>query len=245
MNSALQFMDGSVGSPAADLACDETLLEACEAGTLPTAGILRLWEPAQPFVVLGYANRVQHEVNLDAAAAEKVPIYRRCSGGGAVLQNLGCLNYSLVLPISHDPALESITQTNCFVMQRHRDALASLLGEPVSIQGHTDLVLGDRKFSGNSQRRKLHRVLFHGTFLLSCDFDLMERVLLPPPRQPDYRKQRRHSEFLVCLPCTAEQLASKLQETWCAAQPLTKVPDSEIERLAADKYSQRTWNFRW
>lgn len=244
MSNALQFLDGSLGSPAADLACDEALLEACEAGTLATRGILRIWEPAQPYIVLGYANRVRQEVDVDAAAAEKIPIYRRCSGGGAVLQNMGCLNYSLILPMSHDPAFESIAQTNCFVMQRHRDVVSAIVGKRVSIQGHTDLTLGAKKFSGNSQRRKLRWVLFHGTFLLSCDFDLMERVLLPPPRQPDYRKHRRHSEFLACLPCTSEQIRSRLRESWNSTSILKSFPEAELHRLIGEKYTRREWNFR-
>lgn len=245
MSSALQFVDGSLGSPAADLAGDEALLEACEAGTLATSGVLRIWEPARPYIVLGYANRVQHEVNLEAATAANVPIYRRCSGGGTVLQNTGCLNYSLILPISHDPAFESIPQTNCFIMQRHRDLIAAVVGESVVIQGHTDLTLSDKKFSGNSQRRKLRWVLFHGTFLLSCDFDLMEQVLLPPPRQPDYRYNRRHSEFLTCLPCNSKQIHSHLREVWNATSILKCLPDLELRRLINEKYARREWNFRW
>jgi lipoate---protein ligase len=245
LSSALQFLDGSLGSPAADLAGDEALLEACESGTLGTRGILRIWEPAQPYIVLGYANRVRDEVNLEAASAAEVPIYRRCSGGGSVLQNIGCLNYSLILPMSYDPALESITQTNCFIMQRHRDAIGAIIGQRVWIQGYTDLTFGDKKFSGNSQRRKLRWVLFHGTFLLSCDFELMERVLLSPPRQPDYRNKRRHSEFLVCLPCAPEQIRSHLREIWNATSILKGFPEATVRRLVDERYTRGEWNFRW
>src|SRR5204863_6569004 len=111
---------------------------------------------------------------------------RRCSGGGAVLQGPGCLNYSLVLRLDSHPALHTVTGTNRFVMERNRAALESFLirGTPpqealfsksdignwkseIAVRGHTDLALGDHKFSGNAQRRRRRAVLFHGTFLLN------------------------------------------------------------------------------
>jgi lipoate---protein ligase len=52
---------------------------------------------------VGYANKVAVEVNAAACAAGGVPIYRRCSGGGTVLQGPGCLNYSLVLRFAEHP----------------------------------------------------------------------------------------------------------------------------------------------
>ena len=235
-----------MGSPAADLACDEALLDAFEAGTIQAGhGILRLWEATQPYVVLGYANRVRDEVNVEAAAAEQVPIYRRCSGGGCVLQNRGCLNYSLILPVSFHPRLESITETNCFIMQRNRSAVADATTLEVTIQGYTDLTLSGRNFSGNSQRRKIRWVLFHGTFLLAADFPLMERILLPPPRQPEYRQRRSHADFLACLPCPREKLGAAMRQMWNATEPAGAIPRADIQRLVSQKYSAAEWNLRW
>jgi lipoate-protein ligase A len=241
----LHSLEGSLGSPAADLACDEALLEGCESGKIPTCGILRFWEPTQPFIVLGYANHAQHEINLEGAAAEKVPIFRRCSGGGCVLQNSGCLNYSLILPVTFDRALASVSQTNCFIMQHNRDAVAAVTGKPVSIQGYTDLAIEDKKISGNSQRRKTHWVLFHGTFLFDCDFALMEQVLRPPSRQPEYRNDRRHSDFLTYLHCPPADLKNSLRRTWNATTPLNQLPQEDIQGLVKEKYTRQEWTFRW
>ena len=233
-------MECAFGGPEWELACDEALLEAGEAGEISAEGVLRFWEADAPFVVLGYANKVASEVN----PAAKLPVLRRCTGGGSVLQGPGCLNYSLVLPVTAAPQLANITQTNCFIMKRQRDALAALVRGKLTVEGYTDLALDRRKFSGNSQRRKMRWLLFHGTFLLQCDFGFMSKVLLPPPREPEYRKGRPHSDFLTTFNLPAAEIKQVLARAWNANAPFKEVPDERIKSLVKTKYSQREWNFR-
>ncbi len=237
---AMHLMESRFGGPAWELACDEALLEAGEATELPPGGVLRFWEAEAPFVVLGYANKVA----LEVGPSSNVPVFRRCTGGGSVLQGPGCLNYSLILPIGAAPELSSITQTNCFIMKRHRDALAPLVNGPVTVEGYTDLALDGRKFSGNSQRRKNRWLLFHGTFLLRCDFNFMDTVLLFPPREPAYRKGRSHSQFLTTVEVPTRTIKEAVAHAWNASVALTQVPNGRIETLARLKYSRPDWNFR-
>lgn len=236
----ISLIESQFAGPAWELACDEALLEAGEAGELPAGGVLRFWESDMPFVVLGYANKAGLEVNPSAG----IPVFRRCTGGGSVLQAPGCLNYSLILPIGAAPEFASITQTNCFIMKRHRDVLTPLVRAQVSIEGYTDLALDGRKFSGNSQRRKNRWLLFHGTFLLDCDFDLMAKVLLPPPREPSYRKGRRHSEFLTTLNLPLAAVKEAVVLAWNASTGFRGIPTKRIEVLVQSKYSRHEWNFR-
>jgi lipoate---protein ligase len=197
----LLHLDLTLPTPAENLACDEALLDWCDGGG-SNGGVLRFWEPPQHFVVLGYANKAGAELDVEACRSRQIPILRRCSGGGAVLQGPGCLNYTLVLKI--DEALRSITETNCLVMKRNAAALSALLGAAVTVEGFTDLALNNLKFSGNAQRRKRHFLLFHGTFLLDFDLELLEKLLLPPSKQPAYRRNRSHAEFRCCLQRPAE-----------------------------------------
>ena len=88
--------------------------------------ILRFWEAPETFVVVGYANKVATEVDLDACAAKKLPIFRRCSGGGTVLQGPGCLNYALILRITDNGPCRTITSANQFIMERNRAAIEAL-----------------------------------------------------------------------------------------------------------------------
>src|SRR6267142_1472838 len=93
----MKYIDLTLPTAAENLACDEALLDLCEEGY--EHEILRFWEPREHFVVLGYANKIASEVNVPACKTNHVSIFRRCTGGGAVLQGPGCLNYSLVLKL--------------------------------------------------------------------------------------------------------------------------------------------------
>ena len=202
-------------------------MDACEDGATG-AEVLRFWEPEECFVVVSYANEVAREVNLAACRQAGVGVFRRCSGGGAVLQGPGCLNYSLALRIDGQPHLETITGANRHIMERQRVALTAVLAQAVEINGCTDLAVGGLKFSGNAQRRKRRALLFHGTFLLRFDLGLMDQFLNMPSRQPDYRRGRPHEGFLMNLDVAASVVKDALRELGERARPCLK------RRIASD-----------
>lgn len=236
-------IDVTLPTPEENLACDEALLEACEAGT--GEEVLRFWEPPQYFVVVGYANHVAAEANLAFCRQQSIPVLRRCTGGGTVLQGPGCLNYSLLLRLDGMHAFRNISTTNDFIMGRHRDALTALLRARVKQQGHTDLAIGGLKFSGNAQRRSKNFLLFHGCFLLHLDIDLVEKALNRPSRQPEYRLNRSHTDFLMNLKVPGHVLKSTLMKTWEANRSLPYLPAESIERLVREKYGAADWNMKF
>jgi lipoate-protein ligase A len=238
----LNFLDLTLPTPAENLACDEALLDACEAGA--DDEVLRFWEPKETFVVLGYGNRAATEVRLDACRAAGVPVLRRCSGGGTVLQGAGCLNYSLILRIQESGPLQTITGTNEFVLEKNHRALESLVKSPIQRQGQTDLTINGIKFSGNAQRRKRSFLIFHGTFLLNFNIASVGKFLSMPSQQPDYRRNRGHEEFLTNLNLSPEAVKSALKNEWQATTQLHNVPADLIEELNDSQYSTAEWNFR-
>ena len=219
----------------------------CEAGEIGSE-VLRFWESPSYFVVLGYTGKVLQETDAAACNDLGIPILRRTSGGGTVLQGAGCFNYSLILKIEGS-SVAGITQTNSFVMNRNARALTRVLGERVELQGHTDLTIRetgfDRKFSGNAQRRKQRFLLFHGTFLLDFDLQLIARVLRPPPLQPEYRAQRNHLDFVTNLKVPAERIKTALATEWSASDVLASPPHARIAQLVAEKYARAEWNSRF
>jgi lipoate-protein ligase A len=239
----MKYLDLSLPTPELNLACDEALLNWCEEG----AGeeILRFWESSVPFVVLGYANQVAREVYFDVCQQEQIPVLRRCTGGGTVVQGPGCLNYSLLLQVNEAGPVASITGANQFIMQRHCQLLQQLLHAPVSVQGHTDLALHGQKFSGNAQRRRRRFLLFHGTFLVSFDLPLIPRLLPMPSKQPDYRADRAHATFISNIPLSSTALKCGLRQTWDATDALLSWPASAVQRLAEEKYARAEWNLRF
>ncbi len=239
----MKYLELTRPTPAENLALDEALLEAGEAGAGPP--VLRFWESERPFVVLGYANRAAREADLEACERAGLPVLRRASGGGAVLQGPGCLNYTLVCRVNDAPAFASITQTNVFILTRHQRALQTLTGQPVRRNGDTDLTIRERKFSGNAQRRKQRALLFHGTFLLHFDLAAAERLLPLPSRQPHYRANRSHADFLMNLELPAAAVKTALRDVWEAQEELRAPPLDRMEALVREKYSQSAWNLKF
>ncbi len=239
----MKLCDLTLGTPEENLACDEALLDFCEAGL--SDELLRLWALPQYFVVLGYANRAATEVNLPYCEQLTIPVLRRCTGGGTVLQGPGVLNYSLILRIADSGPCHSIPATNRFILERHRDALAKLILAPVEARGQTDLAIGGLKCAGNAQRRRRRFLLFHGSFLLHLDVGLLEKVLPLPSRQPDYRMNRSHPDFLINLNLPDHALKAALAKAWNAAKPLDLIPFDQIERLTREKYALDEWNLKF
>ena len=236
----MKLLDLSLPSPSENLALDEALLDEREAHD--GEAVLRFWETAWPFVVLGYVCKMADDVHVEQCQKRGVPILRRSSGGGTVLQAPGVLNYALILPIESGTLTENLTTTNALVMNRMRDALQPLVPDEIAIRGITDLAIGNLKVCGNAQRRRRKWLLFHGAFLLNCDLDLMGAVLKLPPRQPDYRAHRTHSDFVTNLQLPAQQIKEALLSAWQAQDELSDWPQESIARLVAGKYSQDEWN---
>ncbi len=218
-----------------NMAYDELLLYQVEQA--PTQGYLRFWESDEYYIVLGHANRISEEINR---VQNQLTITRRCTGGGTIVQGPGCLNYSLIIPISASPLLRNIQSTNQFVMGRHQQSFRDH-GLEVSVCGVTDLTFNSRKFSGNAQKRIQNSILFHGSILYQFDLDKISRYLSFPPKVPEYRQGRSHAEFLVNLPLTSACIKTIVCQAWGCKNRSSIIPDLEVFELANHKYSQQNW----
>lgn len=239
----MKYLDLTFVDPASNLACDEALLELCE--SKDEDGLLRLWEPTRYFVVVGYSNKVATEVNVSACEAKSIPILRRFSGGGAVLQGPGCLNYTLAVKHERLEIPADLTASYRFVLGRHLKYLIGQSSEAIQIQGISDLALDGRKFSGNAQHRRRLCSLFHGTFLLDFDLGLIETCLRMPSKQPAYRQGRSHKAFLCNLSIAPEYIRGALKQGWGAQAALDTIPFDRIKALLRDRYSRSEWNFKY
>jgi lipoate-protein ligase A len=245
----MTLLDLTLPSPAENLAMDEVLLDAAEAGE--SGEVLRFWESPTHFVVVGYANKIATEVNVAACEAKGIPILRRCSGGGTVVQGPGCLNYAVILRITETGPTRSISTANQYVMEHIRAGIQSAIGirqSAISIQGHTDLAIvtphaprpTPLKFSGNAQRRRKNYLLFHGTLLLNFNLPLISELLNMPSLQPDYRQDRQHEQFITNLNLAADAVRSAIAAEWQADKQNGQTPHLPSALVA--KYISPEWN---
>jgi lipoate-protein ligase A len=237
----MDWLDITLPTLAENLALDEALLLEAEAGR--GGEVLHVWEWPAYAVVLGAGGTIADDVDTAACADGGVPLARRSSGGGTVLLGPGCLLCSLVLRYDRAPELREIRPSYRWILGRVGGALSPLL-PGVTMAGSSDLAAGGRKLSGNSQQRKRDHLLHHGTLLYDFDLPLFGRYLREPPKQPEYRAQRPHDEFVRNVPASAAVLRERLRAEWQAAPAARELPLDEVGRLAATKYDTAKWVYR-
>jgi len=241
----MHFLERTLPTPLENLALDEALLAACEAGEI-IGGVLRLWESPDYFVVLGRSSDPEIEVKLAVCREQNIPVLRRVSGGGTVLSGPGCLSYAVVLDYEEFPHLRAVDLAHQYVLSRVVECLAPLVPD-IAMAGTSDLVLTDTvgrqmKCSGNALRCKRTHFLYHGTLLYDLDLARLRYLLATPTRVPDYRQDRTHEEFVTNLPLSRQQLCAALKTGWQATAELGDWPSQRTAAITGDKQALHS---RW
>lgn len=108
---------------------------------------------------------------MGLAAQQQIRPIRRISGGGAVYHDTGNLNFSFITEFGEEK-LDYFKQ----LLQPVLETLKRL-GVPAELTGKNNIVVANKKISGNSQHANLRRMLSHGTLLFDAELDTLQRVL--------------------------------------------------------------------
>ena len=235
-------IDLSFLSVADNIACDEALLvQAEEAGGGP---VIRFWELDHLAVVLGASCRIRENVRVEACHAAGVPIGRRSSGGGTVVIGPGALSVTVVLPLAAEPvAFASVDTAQRFILERIAQALRAC-GPEVVMLGSGDLTLHGRKFSGSAQRRLRQHLMVHASILYDFDLTAVDRFTTMPPRQPAYRANRPHADFVVNLPLSRATIVAAISSVWgsqVGSGSDFRVPLDRVADLSRRKFGEFGW----
>lgn len=159
---------------------------------------VKVFVPETQAVVLGSGNEVSKEVNVAACQTRGIPVLRRYGGGGTVVLYPGCVVVSVGCWVkeqfSNNLYFKMINQAVILSLASKWPALSAL-----SQAGISDIVMGDRKIAGTSLFRSRNYLLYQASILVHMDALLIGNVLSHPSKEPDYRKGRRHSDFLTGL----------------------------------------------
>jgi len=161
----------------------------------------------------------------------------------AIVAGAGCLMYSVVLKYEGREHLRLLDDVHRHVLGKVLSALAPLTPGAEHV-GTSDLALDGRKFSGNSVRCKRDHLLYHGTLLYNFDLTLIGRFLKMPPRQPSYRRDRQHNDFVTNLALSSATLCQSLAAAFNAQQALSSWPQERTRHLADSRYSKDHWNLQ-
>jgi lipoate---protein ligase len=164
---------------------------------------VRVYGYPEVAVVIGRGGKAAIELDEEAIAADGATVLRRRGGGCAVVLDPGNAIVSVALP---QPGLAGIRGAFARISLWLVAGLERV-GVPGVVQrGVSDLALGDLKIGGSCIYRSSGLLYYSTTLLVDPDLSLIERYLRHPPREPGYRRGRRHREFLGSL---AERLGSR------------------------------------
>ncbi|NYZ74366.1 lipoate--protein ligase family protein [Candidatus Micrarchaeota archaeon] len=167
-----RVIDYSENDAYLNMAIDEAISEAVAKGGAPTIRFYG-WNPSA--VSIGYFQSLEHEVDIGHCADIGVDIVRRRTGGGAVYHDhQGEITYSVIGKEERFP--KDILASYRLICGWITDSLG-LLGIKSEFRPINDIVVGEKKISGNAQTRRGGVLLQHGTILHSVDVDTMFSVL--------------------------------------------------------------------
>ena len=157
------------------MALDQALLEEVGEGRRPAT--LRIWEWAQPCVVIGSFQSLRNEVDPQGAGKHGIEVVRRISGGGAMFIEPGnTITYSIFAPASLVEGL-SFQDSYAFLDDWVLRGLADV-GIKAWYQPLNDIVSAAGKIGGAAQKRLASgAVLHHVTMSYDIDAAKMTEVL--------------------------------------------------------------------
>ena len=125
----------------------------------------------EPSIIIGRNQNTLEEINHAYVEENGIHVVRRISGGGAVYHDLGNLNFSFIT--NYDK--QSLNNFRKFTKPVIR--VLNKMGVNAELKGRNDIVVNDRKISGNAQFSTGKRMFSHGTLLLDSDLDEVTRAL--------------------------------------------------------------------
>jgi lipoyl(octanoyl) transferase len=206
-----RFIDSGNCSPSFNMALDEALLEWHSEGKIPPVIRFYGWEPAA--LSIGYFQKVEKEIDLEAVKAQGLGFVRRPTGGRGVLHEHE-LTYSVIVSEEHPEMPKTVTEAYRVISEGilkgfHQLGLEAYFAVPKTDEERSalkdprsavcfdapswyELVVEGRKVAGSAQTRQKGVILQHGAILLDLDEDKLFSLFKYPNERV---KERMKSAF--------------------------------------------------
>ncbi|WP_226526499.1 biotin/lipoate A/B protein ligase family protein [Metabacillus niabensis] len=204
-----RYIDSGNCSPAFNMALDEALLEWHSEGKIPPTIRFYGWNPAT--LSIGYFQKVEKEIDLEAVKRYGLGFVRRPTGGRGVLHDQE-LTYSVIVSEEHPEMPKTVTEAYRVISEGVLEGFKNLGLEAYFAIPRTDeekaglksprsavcfdapswyeLVVEGRKVAGSAQTRQKGVILQHGSILLDLDEDMLFDLFKYPNDRVKERMQR-------------------------------------------------------
>jgi lipoate-protein ligase A len=140
---------------------------------------LFILRPATPYVCIGFHQDAEQEIDLDFAAKNNIPVFRREVGGGAVYLDGGQLFYQLVIRKDHPEMPEDkdaiYRKFLMPVVDTYREFGVNAEYKPIN-----DIIANGRKVSGNGAAEINDMIIIVGNFIVDFNYEMMSKCLRVP-----------------------------------------------------------------
>jgi lipoyl(octanoyl) transferase len=206
-----RFIDSGNSSPSFNMALDEALLDWHSEGKIPPVIRFYGWKPAT--LSIGYFQKVEKEIDLEAVKAHGLGFVRRPTGGRGVLHEHE-LTYSVIVSEDHPEMPKTVTEAYRVISEGilkgfHQLGLEAYFAVPKTDEERSalknprsavcfdapswyELVVEGRKVAGSAQTRQKGVILQHGSILLDLDEDKLFSLFKYPNERV---KERMKSAF--------------------------------------------------
>jgi lipoyl(octanoyl) transferase len=206
-----RFIDSGNSSPSFNMALDEALLDWHSEGKIPPVIRFYGWEPAT--LSIGYFQKVEKEIDLEAVKTHGLGFVRRPTGGRGVLHEHE-LTYSVIVSEDHPEMPRTVTEAYRVISEGilkgfHQLGLEAYFAVPKTDEERSalknprsavcfdapswyELVVEGRKVAGSAQTRQKGVILQHGAILLDLDEDKLFSLFKYPSERV---KERMKSAF--------------------------------------------------
>lgn len=202
-----------------------------------------------PSVIIGKNQNPFEEVNIESLFSQKIELFRRISGGGAVYHDLGNINFSYISKNIKDNFNNYKNFLSPII------DLLNKMGVPAEINSRNDIIVNNLKISGNAQFTTRGKMFSHGTLLFDSDLQKIES-LLNIKTHTVYSKStksvRSHvaniSDYIpkpMKIDFFLDELVHCITEYFGYSGDIIPDPKqwAEINRLVNEKYNNWEWNW--
>jgi len=203
----------------------------------------------EPCIVVGKHQNLLSEINSGFVHNNNIKLARRISGGGTVYQDFNNLNFSFLHNCTN-PDKINFTKFTAPVLEALKE-----MGLDVEFSGRHDLLIRNKKISGNAMHIFKSRVLSHGTLLYYTDLTRLSAAL-SSNSQKYFDKSIKSvrspvtniSAYLTEPPSIAvfaQNLFNNIVEKSAGSilKQLTRQEVIDIQRISTEKYATWDWIF--